>query len=353
MYCCTPISRITLVTLTYMKKFLFITAIALSLSNCTTKESEKEILVESFPIEETLPSLRIDLEDAEYLTDMMGIAGDFLVFRTSRTNYFLQVYDKEFNLVGKLLNQGQGPNELPEIDWYDQWCGLPSNPQIQVVCTPLKRLSSLEINPFNGLTTICDIPASEDLEPRMMFATTDTTILGVSLSLYNGSAIFRYNTENKTALLCESPFEFADGPTKFYTTQQGIAYNPERKEICSAYYSFPSMVIYDYNFNVRRIINIGEKVDTKTLTFDANYPRLTPPQYYKNFIICLLINNDATESKLLVFDTNGEPRASYAVGQAYSFVINEQKQQILTLKYDNEADLVYLDCYPLPELLKH
>ena len=128
-------------------------------------------------------------------------------------------------------------------------------------------------------------------------------------------------------------------------------YNAKRKEICCSYLSFPTIVIYDYNFNVLKTIHIGEKVNTATLTYSDKHPWLSNVRYYKDFFLVMLTDPETSESNLLVFDADGEPRASYAIGQAIWYVIDEVTQRLLSVKYDSEADMVYIDCHQMPEIL--
>lgn len=325
---------------------------AIFLASCSHSDYEKEIAVKSFPIEETLPGTRFDLADAEYLSNLAYFAGDFLVFSAIRGNYFLQVYDRELNLVGKILNRGEGPEELPDARWCGQWSGAETNPDIFVFCEAKKRLAHLNINPFTGLTTVCDIPVSEDLDPTMIFQTSDTTLMGISLSISNGSTLFCYNPETKSVRRAQSPFEFAGGHVAFYTSQQMMDFDARRKELCCSYLSFPSIVIYDYQFNVLRKIHIGEPVNTAELGYESKHPGLKNVKYFKDKLLVMLIDDETEESKLLIFETDGTPLASYSIGYAIGFIIDEEGNRILSVKYDTEKDIIYLDSHEIPSILK-
>ncbi|MCM1111010.1 MAG: hypothetical protein NC336_07380 [Clostridium sp.] len=325
---------------------------AVLLGACTREEAETEILVESFPVEETIDGTRVDLTDSEFLSNGMYLAGDYLVFQAIKNNYFLQVYDREFNLVDKLLYRGEGPEELPNAIWNGQWSGSPANPAVLVYSDAKKRVASLNIHPFDTLTTVCDIPVSEWISPTTIYQTSDTTFAGITLDMTSGADLFIYNSNTRTQRRIPRPFKFKEGPESFYTSQQVMAFNRTTHDICCAYNSFPSLVVYDKDFNVRRIVNVGEKVNTELLSNTDEYPSFCMVSYYKGLILAMLVEGSTGESRLLVFDSDGEPRASYATGKSIGFVADESAQRLLTVKYDTDEDVIYLDSYPMPELLK-
>ncbi|MDE5553983.1 MAG: hypothetical protein K2J10_02235 [Muribaculaceae bacterium] len=337
-----------------MQKFFIITFIAgVLLSSCSKPAQETEIIVESFPIEESLPGTRIDLADGEYISNLAYFAGDYLVFNAIRDKFSLQIYDRQFNLVDKILYRGEGPNELPDAFWLGQWNGNPSDPTVLVYSDGKRRIESLNIHPFDSLTTVCNLPASEVISPSSIYMTSDTTLVGITLDMFNGSDLFSYNLETKTVRKAERPFKFVDGYESFYTSQQFMDYDREKLNICCAYNSFPTMVIYDKDFNIVRIVNVGQKVNTAILRSQDNYPSFGKVAYYKNFILAMLMNEEHDSAKLLVFDQNGDPRASYDIGNAIGFIIDELGERLLTVKYDySEIDAAYLESHPLPELLK-
>lgn len=335
-------------------KYFIITFFAGALlCSCNKAAQETEILVESFPIEETLPGTRIDLADGEYISNLAYFAGDYLIFNAIRDKYFLQIYDREFNLVDKTLYRGEGPDELPDAFWLGQWSGNLSDPTILVYSDLKKRIASLNIHPFDGLTTVCDLPVSESLSPSSIYQTSDTTLVGITLDMFSGSDLFSYNIDTKTVRKAERPFKFVDGYESFYTSQQLMDYNKKNLNICCAYNSFPTMVIYDKDFNIIRIVNVGKKVDTATLSSKDEYPSFGNVVYYNDFILTLLMDDKQDSSKLLVFNQNGEPLASYDIGNAIGFIVDELGERLLSFKYDyGEADVAYLESHPMPELLK-
>ncbi len=336
-----------------MQELLFLTFLTgILLSSCQKQAYETEILIEAFPIEESLPGTRIDLADGEYLSNGAYFAGDYLVFQAIRDNYFLQIYDKEFNLVDKMLYKGEGPEELPDAAWQGQWSGNPADPTLLVFCDSKKRVASLNIHPFKGVTKVCDIPVSEWISPTSIYQTSDTTFVGITLDMTTGANLFSYNSDTKILRQLPSPFEFADGAVSFYTSQQVMDFNRKNLDICCAYNSFPSLVIYDKEFNIIRKVNVGVKVDTATLTNDSEYPSFSKVMYYNNFILAMLTDEKTSEAKLLVFDLNGNPRASFAIGKSIGFIADEQGQRLLTVKYDQNEDLIYLESHNMPELLK-
>lgn len=334
-----------------MRKFIqFIFLAEILLCSCHNAGKDIEITVDAFPIEQSLSGVRIDLTDAEYLTNSAYFAGDYLVFHAIKDKFLLQIYDREFNLVDKLLSKGEGPDELPDVIWQGQWTGSQTDPDILVYCEAKRRVASLALHPFEGLTTICDIPVSEWVSPTAIYQTTDTTLVGITLDMVKGADLFSYNTETQKLRLIPSPFQFADGAMAFYTSQQIMDFNRKNLDVCCAYNSFPTLVFYDKNFNIIRKVNVGIKVNTETLSNNADYPSFCKVAYYNDFILAMLIDGQTSEANLLVFEPNGDPYASYAVGKSFGFIVDEFGQRLLTVKYDDDEDLIYLESYPMPEL---
>lgn len=335
-----------------MKRIIqYIFLAELLLCSCQNANKDTEITVDDFPIEECLSGTRIDLTDAEYLSNAAYFAGDYLVFQAIRDKYILQIYDRDFKLVDKILYKGEGPDELPDALWQGQWTGTLIDPGILVFSESKKRIASLNLHPFDGLTTICDIPVSEGVSPSAIYQTSDTTFVGITLDMTKGSALFSYNTEAKNIRLIPSPFKFADGAVSFYTSQQIMDFNRKNLDICCAYNSFPSLVIYDKNFNIIRKVNVGMKVNTETLGYNADYPSFCKVGYYGDFILAMLIDNETGEARLLVFEANGDPYASYAVGKSIGFIVDEFGQRLLMIKYDSNSDIIYLESCPMLELM--
>lgn len=335
--------------MTKIIKYIFLAEILLC--SCQRAHNDKEITVAAFPIEKSLSGIRVDLTDGEYLTNGAYFAGDYLVFQSIRDKFLLRIYDREFKLIDKILCKGEGPDELPDALWLGQWTGTMIDPSVRVFCESKKRVACLNVHPFDGLATICDIPVSEWVSPSAIYQTSDTTFVGITLDMAKGSDLFSYNTETKKLRLIPPPFKFADGAVSFYTSQQIMDFNRKNLDICCAYNSFPSLVIYDKNFNIIRKVNVGMKVNTETLSDDTDYPSFCKVAYYNNFILAMLIDGETSEARLLVFEANGEPYASYAVGKSIGFIVDESGQRLLAIKYDYNEDIIYLEAYPMPELM--
>ena len=330
-----------------------VTLFIISFAGCSDSKTENEIdlMVETFPVQDSLPGKRIDLPYGECLSNMVSYAGDYLIFRAIRAPYFLQIYDRRFNLVDTILHKGEGPEELPDMMWFGQWSGADNNPSLTIFSDPKKRVAKVNVHPFTGITTVCDIPVSEGLSPSSIYEMNDTAFVGISLDMETGSDLFCYNPETKKVRKAEKPFKFIEGPMSFYTSQQTMAYNPDSKDICCAYINFPTMVIYDYSFKIKRKINIGIKVDTSTYDYKEQYPNLVNVAYIGRFITVLRMEPKTAESDLLVFDDDGTPRACYSVGKAVGYTIDIKGKRLLTIKYDQDNDLMYIEEHSLPELL--
>ncbi|MDE6120209.1 MAG: hypothetical protein K2F63_00305 [Muribaculaceae bacterium] len=72
---------------------------------CVRAKTDKEIdlMVEIFPVQDTLSGKRIDLPHGECLGNMFSYAGDYLIFRAIRAPYFQQIYDRQFNFADTIF----------------------------------------------------------------------------------------------------------------------------------------------------------------------------------------------------------------------------------------------------------
>ena len=328
------------------------TVVLLSIAGCSKKETGT-LVIDTLPDKVALDGTRIDLPKNEHLSNMGFYAGDFLVFNAFKAGYFLQVYDRDFNLVDTAVVKGQGPGELPSAMFYGQWTGSASSPELILFCDPMKRIASVGLNPSTGADRLADIPTSSYLEPSRIFQICDTLYAGVSLSFTDGAEMFTYNSETKQAKTYPIPFEF-NGNDKFYTTQQSMAYSPERREFCTAYSNVPWIVIYERDFNVVRKIAVGEEVSTATVSQGDRHAELLMVEYSGDNILVMYRANDGedNETLLLVLDTAGNPVASYGIGDAMGYVVDSAGERLLTVHYDGEQDVVYLKSCPMPEILK-
>lgn len=336
-----------------MNKFTTILAAAagILLAGCS-QPSGDTLLIDSWPVEETLDDTRIDLPLNEHLTNMGAYAGDYLVFNAFKADYCFLVYDRDFNLVDTVVRKGMGPEEMPMAMFYGQWKGSASSPELILFSEPLNRIASLSLNPVSGPVKIADIPTSSYLSPSSIYQVSDTLFAGVSLEMPDGAQLFQFNPATGQSRRYPLPFEFT-GNDKFYTTQQSMAYNAGRGQYCTAYSSVPWIVIYDSDFNVVRKIAIGEEVNTQGVSTGAGYAEMSMVRYHGNHIMVMYWANpsESDDCRLLVLDADGNPEGSFGIGDAIGYLVDTRSNRLLTVHHDKEEDVVYLKSSPLPALL--
>ena len=60
---------------------------------------------------------------------------------------------------------------------------------------------------------------------------------------------------------------------------------------------------------------------------------------------------DGSDSSLMVFDGEGNPKAKYGIGKAIWYFVDEDAGRLVTANYDCEQDVMYLMNYPIPYVL--
>lgn len=328
----------------------------LALASCAKKDVPFELLVEKFPVEETLPGERIDLPLAEHLSNGFYTVGDFYVARAIRAPFFIMTYDRDFNLCDTVIRKGQGPDELTSASFFGQWSGAPSDPGILLLDDNSNRIFEAHISPFDHLTPLAALPVSEYLSPSRIYRLPgDSVFVGINLEMTKASEIIKFNTLTNTLTAYPQPFSF-DSMYAFYTSQCSFCINGAADRFCSFYLSMPWFVIYDKSFEPVRKVALYDAVNPQTLTMNSPAKGFISPAFIGDKIAALYKNEseqgDGKETQLTVFDSIGNPLAMYLVGDAIGYTIDIDRQNILTIHYDAESDVVYLMKRPLPDILK-
>lgn len=328
----------------------------LALFSCGKKEMSAELIIEKFPVEETLPGERIDLPLAEHVSNGVFTAGDFYVVNAIRGSFFIMTYDREFNLCDTIVRKGQGPDELSSATYLGQWSGNASDPDILLFDGNTNRLVSAHINPFSGLTPRDALPVSEYLEPSRLYRLpNDSILVGINLTPPNASEIFKYNTAANRLTKYPQPFSF-NSRDAFYTSQCNLSFDSETGRFYTFFLSMPWIVIYDADFNILRKVALYEAVNSETLTMNSPTKGFIGPSMAAGKVIALYKDEAAegekAQTQLIILDRDGNPLAMYLVGDAIGYTLDIDRQNILTVHYDKEEDVVYLMKRPLPGVLK-
>lgn len=327
-------------------------ATAAIVCSCHKEPIPETIVATDFPVKENLVGERVELDRAECLSGMVEPAGNYLVFNAIRSAYCFQVYDRDFKLVDTLFTKLGGPDEFPDgATYYGQWHGKETDPSLLVFCAARRQLASITIPRDSAITTVMDVPVSEDLTPSSIYQLSDSTYAGITLAISEGASPFIYNAETNSVRKPQPPFTFAENANMFYMTQQTLGVDYAAGRLCTAYNRLPWMVMYDFDFNVIRKIAVMGEVDTATATLDQRYPGLIHPSFYNGHLMVIYVPADGKNCSLLVFDKEGVPEASYMVDDAIWYLIDESGDRLLTVHYDNEKDFIYLRSNPIPALL--
>ena len=337
-YCSLRIRLISLITL----------CITLSLSSCTVSQLGT-VVVKDFQVRETLSGTRIDLERAEYLSNMVESAGDYYVFNAIKAPYCFQVYDKDFHLVDTIVPKGGGPGELSGQSLYlGQWSGEYSSPSLLVYSDAKRKLIEFPLNKPHHLSTVTDLSNLKNILPKFVYRAQNGIIYGTSLAVNNAGGLFSYNPSTLEVKMSEPPFEFASDLSPYYATQQTMAMDTDSRRLFTAYINYPCVAEYDTDLNVENRYNIMESINTATLTKDSQYPELINIRIHNGKLVVLYAPQDDREHSIKLIGTDGKAIASYAVGNAIWYLIDERSNRLLTVHYDTDKDIIYIMQYPLP-----
>jgi len=309
------------------------------------------ILIDNLPQPFKIEAERVNLKGAEFLTNAMFLTGDYIVCVNMKAPYAFNIYTKNFELADTIVRIGGGPNEVISANYFGQWSGNDSNPEILIFDDKRNRLSSLNINPFYDLSTIFDIPVSEHLNPSSVYRINDNLYVGVNLSIGKSSELFTYQPETKTVTRIPNQFTF-DPMYGFYTSQCGLVKNTNGSGYVQHYFNIPWVLIYDDNFNLVHKIAINEEINPETLkSSNTGFIQM----YYSGRTIAGLFreltDDSTTITTIIIFDDNGDVKATIDAGSIYSFMIDNQNNRLITVNYDTNADEVYLNISKLPEIL--
>ena len=322
---------------------------ALFLSSCAVQQFETKV-VKDFAIQETLQGTRVDLERPEYLANIVEMAGDYYVFNAIRASYCFQVYDKNFQLVDTLVRKGGGPGELSGQELYlGQWSGRNSSPNLLVYSSAQRKLLEIPLKSPQTIATIADLSHVENIYPKFVYRTKDGMLYGMNLAVNNEGGLFSYNPSTQEVDMSQAAFEFAPDLSPFYATQQTMAINTESRRLYTAYLNYPCVAEYDTDLNIVGRYNIEERVNTTALTNDSHCPDLVNIRCHNGKLIVLYSPYGNQEHLLKLIGADGKAIASYAVGNAIWYLIDEPNNRLITVHYGTVKDVIYLMVYPLPK----
>lgn len=325
---------------------------ALSLiCGCKRNGSDVEVISE-YSTGKTLVGDTIVPELGEYLTYGVETAGDFYVVATRQAKFKFSVYDKDFNLIDTIVRKGQGPDELSDARYYGQNYGTPEDPSVLVMDGSRLRLVEMRIHPFAGLTTKVVFPISLGLDPHSAFMVNDTIFAGVNLMIGKPASLFRYNAESKTVEFADDGFEY-NHDTEFMASQRGVAISSDGEVYAEAFYAMPCICIFDRSLKLKKKLFFGKEVNPKFLSMDEKNYGFNHIEIYGDKIVGLLIEPKDKDNRLIVLSSDGELLASYGIGKARWFCIDDKYDRIVTPGYNDELDMVVFAVIPLPDELKN
>lgn len=320
------------------------------LASCTSKEAK---IVKDFPINENLKGERVDLELAEYIANIMEPAGDFYVFNAIRSGYCFQVYDENFNLVDTIVREGNGPAEIVGGALYlGQWSGQNSSPEILAYGSDTKKLYQIPLSHPEGISVKQSFEDSKDMQPKFVYKGDGPMYYGISLGYTNDGGLFSFDANTGVSKLATPAYDF--DPSKnplFYATQQSMALDLSHKHIATAYMNYPCVAIYDTSLNLVNKYDIDKQISTESASGSEEFPELINIKYHGGNIVVLYSPVGSDINYLRIFDESGTPIASYGVGNAIWYVIDDAHQRLLTVHYDKDQDVIYLMKYKLPKAL--
>lgn len=116
----------------------------------------------------------------------------------------------------------------------------------------------------------------------------------------------------------------------------------------------PLICIYDENLNLKKRLFIGNEINTETISVNDTYPGFVDAKFISDKFVALLMDPSGKDtSKLLIFDKEGKPLASYSIGMALGFCFDENLDSIISLGYDDNTNMMKFYVYKIPQLLKN
>lgn len=315
-------------------------------------EGSQTVEVFDFPHEETLDTLRsVTPAYSEYLTNSINMAGDYIMAAVYKSPYLFSVYNRNYELVDTIVPKGHGSDEMMSAMYFGQWEGEVANPSVRVFEPGSNKFLKLNIVPYSGTELVGAMPTNEDLCPSRVLQTQDSTLIGINLAPGGQSTLFRYSISDKSLTFATDNLTF-NPKAVFYTSQCGLAVSEYGEGIATSYNSIPLICLYDKDFKLLKKIFIGPEIDTSTVKTDDSYNGFINIEYVGDKIAALYMNvKEKNSNKLLVFDKDGTPLASYSIGNSIGICIDSHSGRMLSLVYDEEAGLMKFYIYNIPTLL--
>lgn len=290
-------------------------------------------------------------DNNELMSAMFSRAGNYFVVQNAYGNKLFSLLDENLAFVDTVVAIGQGPEELTEGMYLGQWSGNPANPTIVVNETPKQRLVSLSVNPFDSITTVLRFPASERFRPRFAFLRDDSLCVGLNIGVGQAGEVGCYNLNSREVSYYPLPLEF-EKTNAFSTSQGSLTVNSENNKSAVAFFSFPGIVVYNDDFNVERVIFIGDsEVNTTQLRAEDRGAGFTRIMFSGDKFLALYKSETQGENRVLIFDKSFKPVASIPVGESLWFDVNETTGSIITTVFSAVRDAVVFVVYPLPQKL--
>lgn len=335
--------------------FTIIIMIAFSILTGCLDDKDQSVTKEisRFSIEENLDTIfTVSPQCGENLTNSINIAGEHYVCIDYDAPFLLSVYNKDFNLTDTIVKRGHGHNEMLSALYFGQWSGSQENPDIIVYDMENRQIASLNISPFKGVKTVTNLSKVSDISPSKILLLQNSNLVGINLPAGEQAQLFKYDIKDKKVIFSTDVIKFNDS-NAFYTSQCGLAVSDDEKQFITPYYSLPLICIYDENLNLKKKIFIGKAIDNETITINDTYLGFVDLKIIDDKLVALLMDPSGKEnSKLLVFDMEGEPIASYSIGKAMGFCIDKHLDRIISLGYDDTTDMMKFFIYKLPQLIK-
>lgn len=315
-------------------------------------EGTQTVEVSEFPDEETLDTLHsVTPAYSEHLTNSINMAGDYIMAAVYKSPYLFSVYNRNYELVDTIVPKGHGSDEMMSAIYSGQWEGEVGNPSVRVFEPGANKFLKLNIAPYSGAELVGALPTNENLSPSRVLQTQDSTLIGVNLAPGGQSTLFRYNIPDKSLTFATDNLTF-NPEAAFYTSQCGLAVSEDGENIATSYISIPLICLYDKDFKLLKKIFIGPEIDTSTVKTDDHYNGFINIEYVGDKIAALYMNvTEKNANKLLVFDKDGTPLASYGIGNSIGICIDSHSGRMISLVYDDDAGLMKFYIYPIPKLL--
>lgn len=324
----------------YMPRRACIFVLYMLMMFCAISCTNDPIVIESFPVEKELSGEHIKALDT--LKRIYGIKclDDKYYVSSKNEEYFVTVFDGDFNQQCKLLKRGHGHNEWMAPLVTGQLHPDEDSSFLYVLERESDVLYTIDTTSQKA-TKVIDFPSCDLSGISYVYKTNDHQFIGGRMT--DEGELFLYDADRKKIEeISSSKIEkeiFSAG--KFELSQTISTFNAKQKTMAVGYFNFPLIDITDgVSHTTLQIGNHFPTYDKESIS-DAHFYVVDICSTDSN--IYILYDDPVLEDEMsiLVLDWDGIGKARYHVPRLVCFTVNASGDNIIGVKEDDSSGLCY------------